>query len=215
MISDKLVEANLGLVHACCKRFKNRGIEYEELYSAGCLGLVKAVKRFNPELGLRLSTYAVPVILGEIKRLFRDGGAVKVSRTLKELSLKLNRFAEDLSAEDGRAPTLSERSKLSGESEEKVCEALNSARYPVSLSDSEDDERPTEIEVGDSTELLCEKLALRQVITSLDSGDRKIIELRYYKRNTQQKTAEALGMTQVQVSRREKKILLKMREKLG
>lgn len=215
MNNEKLVEENLGLVHACCKRFKNRGIEYEELYSAGCLGLVKAAVRFRPELGVRLSTYAVPVILGEIKRLFRDGGTVRVSRSLKELSLRLNRFAESFSSQNGRAPTVGELAELSGESRERVAEALNAARQPLSLSSDDEDDRPPEPYTEDTTELLCDKLALREVIRSLDIGDRKIIELRYFKRKTQQKTAEALGMTQVQISRREKKILLKMRERLA
>ena len=212
---DKIIGQNLGLVHACCKRFKGRGIEYEELYSAGCLGLVKAVNNFNPDYGLKLSTYAVPVILGEIKRLFRDGGAVKVSRSIKELSLKANKYCSDFQLANGRAPTVSEICTALNEDAEKINEALNSARLPLSLTSDSETERPFDIPTDDIAEKLTEKLALRDVIRMLDNKDKKIIELRYYQHKTQSKTAEALGMTQVQISRREKKILLYMREKLS
>ena len=214
---DKTVEANLALVHACCRRFKNRGIEYEELYSAGCMGLVKAVDKFNPELGLQLSTYAVPVILGEIRRLFRDGGTVKVSRSLKELSLKINRESKAFVEKHSREPTVKELAEILSESEEKIADAINCARYPISLTNSFDDEENSELQlpVEDTTEKLTEKLALGEVIKLLDNNDKKIIELRYFKYRTQTETAKALNMTQVQISRREKKILGFMREKLS
>ena len=213
-MSDNTVEGNLGLVRACCKRFTGRGIEYEELYSAGCLGLVKAVKNFNPDLGLKLSTYAVPVVLGEIKRLFRDGGAVKVSRSIKELSLRLKAAAQSFQNEHNREPTVGELAELLSESEEKISEALCASRPPLSLSGDDEDGNVIELPSADTTELLCEKIALRQALRSLSEGDKKIIELRYYRHNTQSKTAAALGMTQVQVSRREKKILTAIRQKL-
>lgn len=213
----EMVEENLALVHACCKRFRNRGIEYEELYSAGCVGLVKAVNRFNPDLGLKLSTYAVPVILGEIKRLFRDGGTVKVSRSLKELSLKINRETKIFQDKYNRSPTLEELSGLLEVSKEKVADAINSARFPISLTNSyEDDECGViDLPTDDVTEKLTEKLALSEVISALENKDKKIIELRYFKYKTQSETAKELNMTQVQISRREKKILLFMREKLS
>ena len=209
---DKVVEDNLALVHSCCKRFRGRGIEYDDLYAAGCLGLVKAVKKFNPDLGLQLSTYAVPVILGEVKRLFRDGGTVKVSRSLKELSLRINRVTKDFDHE----PTVGELAQCLDTTPEKITEALNAARIPLSLTaDSDDENRTLDLPSEDMTEKLTEKLALRDVIERLDTSDRKIIEMRYYKYLTQTQTAEILNMTQVQVSRREKKILLYMREKLS
>lgn len=213
----EMVEENLALVHACCKRFRNRGIEYEELYSAGCVGLVKAVNRFNPDLGLKLSTYAVPVILGEIKRLFRDGGTVKVSRSLKELSLKINRETKIFQDKYNRSPTLEELSGLLEVSKEKVADAINSARFPISLTNSYEDDECGEIDLpsDDVTEKLTEKLALSEVISALENKDKKIIELRYFKYKTQSETAKELNMTQVQISRREKKILLFMREKLS
>ena len=216
-MNDKMVEDNLALVHACCKRFRNRGIEYEELYSAGCMGLVKAVNRFNPDLKLQLSTYAVPVILGEIKRLFRDGGTVKVSRSLKELSLKINSETKKFTEQHDRTPTIEELSKILGEPEEKIADAINSARYPLSLTNSyeDDDNRQIDLPADDIMDKLTEKLALNEVLKLLNREDKKIIELRYFKYRTQCETAKALNMTQVQVSRREKKILLFLREKLA
>ena len=212
---DAVVSQNLGLVRACCRRFKDRGIEYDELYSAGCLGLVKAVKNFNPELGLRLSTYAVPVILGEIKRLFRDGGTVKVSRSLKELSIKIKHFSDEFELKNGREPNINEISDGLNVGIEKLNDALNSGRIPLSLTADSDDNKAIEIPTEDIAEKLTEKLALRDVIKTLEQGDKKIIELRYYQHKTQSKTAEELGMTQVQISRREKKILTLLRQKLS
>lgn len=208
-------EDNLGLVHLCANRFKNRGIEYEELYSAGCIGLVKAVKAFDNTRGVKFSTYAVPVILGEIKRLFRDGGSVKVSRSLKELSLKINHQREYYIKKYGREPTVSELAQLTQSDENSVAEAIAVSVPPVSLTESNEDgdcqiDVPVEspdIEIGDI-------LSLRQIMNTLEECDRKLIILRYYKGLTQIQTAQILSMTQVQVSRREKKILLFMREKL-
>ena len=212
---DTLVSENLGLVRACCRRFKDRGVEYDDLYSAGCLGLVKATRNFDPKLGLKLSTYAVPVILGEIKRLFRDGGTVKVSRSLKELSIKIKRFSTEFQLKNGREPSINEISEGLSESVEKLNDALNASKIPLSLTSDSDDEHAVDIPTEDIAEKLTEKLALRDVISTLDSGDKRIIELRYYQHKTQSKTAEALGMTQVQISRREKKILGFLRQKLG
>ena len=216
-MNDKMVEDNLALVHACCKRFTGRGIDYEELYCAGCLGLVKAVRRFKPELGLQLSTYAVPVILGEIKLLFREGSTVKVSRGLKDLSMKLRRFSDSFSAEHDREPTVSEAAQALGVSVEKVADALSASRPVLSLTaDSDDDDgQELDIKCDDIADKVTERLALRQALNSLDEGDRRIIELRYFQGLTQTKTAERLNLTQVQISRREKKILTLMRARMG
>ena len=215
-LRDKTVENNLGLVHACCKRFKNHGIEYDDLFSAGCLGLVKAVDRFNPDLGLQLSTYAVPVILGEIKGLFRESGTVKVSRSLKELSLKITRASSEFENENQRCPTVSELAKILDTTVEKINDALNSAKIPLSLTAENDDEnRQIDLPQEDTIDKLTEKLAVKQVIKELNNMDRKIIELRYYMHKTQTETAKELNMTQVQISRREKKILTFMRQKLS
>lgn len=210
------VEENLGLVHACAKRFRGRGIEYDDLFQAGCVGLVKAAEKFDTSLGNRFSTYAVPVILGEIKRLFRDGGAVKISRGLKELSVKAGRTAQELEAENGREPTVSELAERLGLSNEQAVEALNALQQPVSLTSYGDDSgSQTDIPVAAPDEEITEHLALKTEIGRLDERDRKLIELRFYKCLTQSRTAQLLGMTQVQVSRREKKLLLLLRERLS
>ncbi len=207
---------NIGLVHSCARRFIGRGIEYDDLFQAGCMGLVKAADGFDEERGLKFSTYAVPVILGEIRRLFRDGGAVKVSRSLKELSMRAARERENFISNEGREPTVSEMADLLGVEIEQAAEALGAALPPLSLTRSgvEDDGDQIDVPVSSPDEMLTDRLALRQVLCELDSLDRALIVLRYLKSNTQQSTAEKLGMTQVQVSRRERAILARMREKL-
>ena len=207
----------MGLVHSCCKHFRNKGIEYEELFSAGCLGLAKALEKFDENRGLQFSTYAVPVIMGEIKRLFRDGGSVKVSRTLKELALKIGRLNNDYRTKNGRDMSVSQLARELEVSEEKICEAISCTRSPLSLTAEydEDGNPQLDIPVEDSQEALAEKLSLQQAISQLDERDRKIIFLRYYQNKTQTQTATQLAMTQVQVSRQERKILKIIREKLA
>ncbi|MBR1864077.1 MAG: sigma-70 family RNA polymerase sigma factor [Ruminococcus sp.] len=209
-------EENLGLVRLCANRFRGRGIDYDDLYGAGCIGLMKAVRAFDPERGVKFSTYAVPVILGEIKRLFRDGGTVKVSRSAKELSLRISRLRDDFSLKHGREPAISELCKLSGEDEENVIEALNVAMPPISLTDSSDEDGggQTDLPVEAPDLAITDRIALSQVLSALPAEDRRLIYLRYFCRKTQTLTAAALGMTQVQVSRREKKILARLREAL-
>lgn len=213
----EIAKENLGLVHACAKRFKGRGIEYDDLYSAGCVGLLKAIDNFDADRGIRFSTYAVPVILGEIKQLFRDSGTVKVSRGLKELSMKAMRIKDEYMRKYGEEITVNKLSELLQVEPEKLVEALNSSRFPVSLSsfDREGDEYVTEIPVESVEEKLSELLSLRQAVESLEEEDKKLIILRYYKHMTQSQTAKVLNVTQVQVSRREKKILAVLRESLA
>lgn len=209
-------EEHFGLVHACAKRFRGRGVEYEDLFQAGCVGLVKAAEKFDESLGYKFSTYAVPVILGEIKRLFRDGGAVKISRGLKELSVKAGRTVQAFVSENGREPAVSELAEMMGLSAEQVVDALNALRQPVSLtSDNDESDGQTDIPVTSPVEDITEHLALRAELDKLDDRDRELIRLRFYKGLTQNRTAELLGMTQVQVSRREKKLLLLLRERLS
>ena len=213
---DKLAEQHMGLVHSCCKRFAGKGIEYEELYAAACLGLTKAINRFDPERGLQFSTYAFPVIIGEIKRLFRDGGMVKVSRGVKELALKISRLNGESIKKYGKELTVSQLAQTLGVSAEQVVEAAASTRSPLSLTIETDEDGNSQLDlpIPDIQYEIAERLSLRQVIASLEERDRKIIELRYFQFQTQTQTAKALDMTQVQVSRREKKILSLMREKL-
>lgn len=208
-------EENLGLVHLCANKLRGRGIEYDDLYSAGCIGLMKAAHAFDENRGVRFSTYAVPVILGEIKRLFRDGGAVHVSRSLKELSLKAARVRDDFAAAEGREPTVTELSDILGESPELVAEAVSAGQAPVSLTIRTDDGvDEADIPVPSSEDRILTAIALRNALETLDERDRRLIYLRYFRDKTQTETAAALGMTQVQVSRREKKLLAAMRTQL-
>ena len=211
--NDLLAEEHLGLVRSCCKRFSGKGIEYEELYAAGCLGLTKAVNRFDESMGCRFSTYAFPVIMGEIKRLFRDGGSVKVSRSLRELALKINRLNNDNRLKNGCDLTISQLSKILGESPETITEAIACTRPSVSLNeqDSEGEERCIDLPSPDIQYEITERLSLYQALSNLEEKDRKIIDLRYFKSKTQTQTAKLLNMTQVQISRREKKILTTLR----
>lgn len=209
------VENNLGLVHLCAGKFKGRGIEYDELYSAGCEGLLKAVRSFDEERGVRFSTYAVPVILGEIKRLFRDGGIVKVSRSLKELFLKASRERENFIKNNGREPQMSELADILCVSVVQLAEALSSGQPVVSLTCTEDEnDSQIDIPVDSPDEKISDLLALDQAMADLDEFEKRLIYLRYYKNLTQTSTAEILGITQVQVSRKEKKLLTRMRQKM-
>jgi len=215
IVTDDFVERNMGLVHSLAHRFRGRGIEYEELFSAGCVGLVKSAKNFDHSRGLQFSTYAVPVILGEIKRLFRDGGAVKVSRGLKELSLKVARVREML-AQNGTEPKLSEIACALDITVEQVSEALAVSLPPVSLTVASDDDAGNEYDlpVEAPQTKLTELIALKQSLGNLNPDDRKLIILRYWGNKTQGETGEVLGMSQVQVSRRERKILDELKRQL-
>ena len=215
MTRDELISNNLGLVHSCANKFRNRGIEYDDLYSAGCLGLVKAADGFDETLGYRFSTYAVPAILGEIKRLFRDGGAVKVSRSLKEKSREAVRLRDELSVSLGREPTVSELSERLGINEFETVELLNIAVPPASLTATDEEgERQIDIPVDFGEEQIHNSIALREIIGKMPESDRRLIELRYYKGLTQTVTAEKLGLSQVQGSRRERLLLQEMRRKM-
>lgn len=208
-------EEHLGLVHLCAGRFRSRGIEYEELYSAGCLGLVKAAKAFDASRGVCFSTYAVPVIMGEMRRLFRDGGAVRIGRRLKELSVRAAQTAEQLRQQNGTEPTISMLAEAMGIAEAEAAEALCASQPTVSLTAfTEEGEAQMDVPVPSPEDALQDKMALGQVMALLEERDRTMILLRYRKGLTQAAVAKELGMTQVQVSRREKKVLLFMREQL-
>ncbi len=199
MTRDERIAENLGLVHACANRFRNRGLEYDDLFSAGCIGLCKAADGFDEALGFAFSTYAVPAILGEIRRLFRDGEKVQ----------------DALAAQWDRTPTVCEIAEKMGISEYETAELLNLAKPPLSLTEFDgEDERQTDIPVPSGEEEIQNRLALGAVLEALPDTDRKLIELRYYQGLTQVKTAEMLGLSQVQVSRRERAILLEMRKRL-
>lgn len=210
MENKDFAERNVGLVRALVPRFLGRGIEYDDLFQAGCEGLIKAAVHFDPDRGYKFSTYAVPVILGEMRRLFREGGTVKVSRGLKELSMKAVRLSEQIETETGKAPSVSVLAEKLGVPEEKCAEALNAAAQPVSLT-GDDENNETDIPVDAPEEKITDHLALQQILKALPEEDQRLIYYRYFKNQTQTETAKRLGTTQVQVSRREKKLLLRLR----
>ena len=203
----------MGLVHALCKRSSGKGIEYDELFSAGCLGLSKAINRFDESRDLQFSTYAFPVIMGELKRLFRDGGTVKVSRSLRELSLKAARLNSENLRENGAELSVSQLAQKLQVSAEKIVEALGSAKTPLSLTTEYDEDGNPQLDIPspDIQYEITERLSLEQALNALDEQDRRLIILRYYKSKTQSETARLLGISQVQVSRKEKKILAQIR----
>ena len=211
---DDMIVSNIPLVHSIANRFRGRGVEYDDLYQSGCVGLIKAVDKFDASRGFSFSTYAVPVIMGEIKRLFRDGGAIKVSRSLKEKSIRVQAIREKFINSELREPTLSELASLSGFCEEELGEILNVINPVVSLSVSNDDgENILDIPFDDSDDVL-NKISVHQALKTLSNTELLIVKYRYFEGKTQCEAAELLGISQVQVSRREKQLLTKLRKKL-
>ena len=211
---DKKITENIGLVHSIANRFRNRGADYDDLFQAGCVGLIKAVDNFDESKGFAFSTYAVPVIMGEIKRIFRDGGAIKISRSLKEKSIKVQAMRDKFLSKNLREPTVSELASLSGYDVEELSEILNIINPVVSINMlTEEGSEEIDIPVDDSDKMF-DRLSLEQVMTTLTETERLLIEYRFYQGKTQCETAKILNFSQVQVSRKEKAILLKMRNKL-
>lgn len=209
-----MIKDNIGLVHSIAKRFKGRGEDYDDLYQAGCVGLIKAVDNFDASKGFLFSTYAVPVIMGEIRRLFRDGGAIKISRSLKEKSIKVQAIRERFVKKNLREPTLSELSQISGIDKEELSEVLNAVNPVISIYTSNDEEEGViEIPVDDS-DALFNKISVDYAVKRLTNDELLLIKYRFYEGKTQVQTAELLGISQVQVSRREKQLLLKLRQRL-
>ena len=209
---DLFIENNLGLVHSLCARFSGRGIEYDDLYQAGCIGLIKATDAFDTERGLCFLTYAVPVIMGEIRRLFRDGGAVKVSRSVKELGMKISRERQALEQKLCREPTVGELAAALGVAPEDVTEAICASQPTVSLTYEDDDGvSETELPVISAEDEISDRLLIDSALEKLNDEEKRLVIYRYYNSLTQSKTAEKMSMTQVQVSRAEKKILEKLR----
>lgn len=211
---DKKITENIGLVHSIANRFRNRGADYDDLFQAGCVGLIKAVDNFDESKGFAFSTYAVPVIMGEIKRIFRDGGAIKISRSLKEKSIKVQAIRDKFLSKNLREPTVSELASVSGYDVEELSEILNIINPVVSINMlTEEGSEEIDIPVDDSDKMF-DRLSLEQVMTTLTEMERLLIEYRFYQGKTQCETAKILNVSQVQVSRKEKAILLKMRNKL-
>lgn len=212
----ELASANMGLVRAVALRFRGRGTDYEDLVQIGAIGLVKAIRGFDPERGTRFSTYAVPVIAGEIRRFLRTSGAVKVSRSMKELAARIERLAED-AGEGGESPKLCDIAAALGVDPEEAAAALCAAQPPISLSEPVfDDDAETKLSdtvpAADSTEAeALQRVYLGSLLSSLGDTEKLLVHYRYFMELTQKETAELLSMTQPRVSRLEAKIIMKLR----
>ncbi|WP_117169309.1 RNA polymerase sporulation sigma factor SigF [Paraliobacillus sediminis] len=208
---DILVERNVRLVWSVVQRFMNRGYDPDDLFQIGCIGLLKSIDKFDLSYDVRFSTYAVPMIIGEIQRFLRDDGSVKVSRSLKETGNKIRRKKDDLTKMLGRSPTISEIAEALDISVEDVVHAQEAAKTPHSIHETvyENDGDPITLldQISDQETNWFDKIALQEVIRDLDERERLIVYLRYYQDQTQAEVARRLGISQVQVSRLEKKIL--------
>ncbi|MBU5450426.1 SigB/SigF/SigG family RNA polymerase sigma factor [Acetivibrio sp. MSJd-27] len=215
------LDCNTGLVCSIAKKFYNRGVDAEDIHQLGMMGLLKAVRKFDFSYEVKFSTYAVPMIMGEIKRFLRDDGTIKVSRSLKELAVRAKYAIEKMEKETGRHPTVYQLAEEMGvDAEELIC-ALNAVEKPDSIDASVGDDESLRLidkiedkSLGTEEELI-DKITLKEMIRELEKRERQIIILRYFQGKTQQVIASMLGISQVQVSRIEKKVLLKMREKLN
>lgn len=216
----QLIEENSPLIKSVIKRFKDKGVEYDDLYQIGCIGFLKAIKNFDSSFGVKFSTYVVPMVIGEIKRFMRDDGAIKVSRALKTLNLQINRYILDFYEKSQRKPTIGELAKHFQVEEQDIIMAMDSAKMPISIySPLEDDAESSSIidriePQEDVNQKMIDDIALKEVVKKLDERDRKIIILRYYYDKTQSEIAKELKISQVQVSRLESKILDNLKAKL-
>lgn len=218
---DKLIEDNMGLVWSVVKRFKNRGVELEDLFQIGSIGLIKAVDKFDCSYDVKFSTYAVPMIMGEIKRFLRDDGMIKVSRSLKELSVKLYMMKEQMEKERGQEPSLVDLAERLQVSPEEAAEALDAYRDVESLHKLIGNGEGHEIELMDrlendmdENEDVINRLEVKRLLDTLEGPERQLVWMRYFQDMTQVSIAREMGLTQVQVSRMEKRILQHLRQKL-
>ncbi len=212
-----IFEHNSPLLKSIIKKFKNKGVEYDDLYQIACIGLVKAIKNFDLKFNVRFSTYCVPMVIGEIKRYIRDNGAIKVSRPLKILANKINRFIDEYTSFNDESPNISVIAKHFDITDEEVVMALDSAKMPLYIFNKYDDEDDgleliDKIPACDDEDKMINKIHLSSIIDALTDKERKIITLRYFRDKTQSEIAGELGVSQVQVSRLETKILLKIKE---
>ena len=221
---DRLIRDNNGLIWSIVRRFMNRGYEIEDLYQIGCMGFIKSIKRFDTNFEVKLSTYSVPYILGEIKRFIRDDGPIKISRSIKELNVKINELKKHYLIKTGREITIEEICKELKAEKEDVIIAMESTNVVESIdgavtSENKDGKQLTifeKISTGrNEEELITNKMVVKQLISELEDRDKEIILLRFFKEKTQTEVAKILGISQVQVSRIERKILSNMKMKLS
>lgn len=220
---DKLIRDNNGLIWSIVKRFMNRGYEVEDLYQIGCIGFIKSIKRFDTNFEVKLSTYSVPYILGEIKRFIRDDGPIKISRSIKELNIKIIELQKEYLNKYGKEITLEQLAKELKTSKEDIAMALDSARPVNSIEDSQYRDNKTDKTISlidqlssgkDEENEITNRITIKKLISELKDNEKEVILLRYYKGKTQMQVAKILGITQVQVSRIERKVLDNMKRKL-
>ena len=220
---DRLIRENNGLIWSIVKRFMNRGYEVEDLYQIGCIGFIKSIKRFDTNFEVKLSTYSVPYILGEIKRFIRDDGPIKISRSIKELNIKIIELQKEYLNKYGKEITLEQLAKELKTSKEDIAMALDSARPVNSIEDSQYRDNKTDKTISlidqlssgkDEENEITNRITIKKLISELKDNEKEVILLRYYKGKTQMQVAKILGITQVQVSRIERKVLDNMKRKL-
>lgn len=216
-----LIKENENLIKSLVRKFKNKGETYEDLYQIACVGFIKAINNFDLSFGVRFSTYLVPMITGEIKRFLRDDGLIKVSRIIKQQRLLINNYIESFKNENlGESPTIEQVCRALKMEESEVVMALDSAKMPISIYDKQDDddsglELIDKIAEQGEEEKMVDRIMLKTMIDELPLRDKKIILLRYFRDKTQTETAKALGVSQVQVSRLENKIIKKLKSKIA
>ncbi len=219
LAKEKLITVNSPLIKSVIKRYLNKGIEYDDLYQLGALGFVKAIKNYDSAYNVKFTTYAVPMIAGEIKRFLRDDGTVKVSRSIKHLSIQIKNFIVEYNQEHNKNPTLDEISKKFNMDKTDIVFAMEANTTPLSLNDKfEDEESCTlmdKISDGFTVEKYIDKLTIRELIENLSAREKQVIIMRYYMDKTQSEIAKALGVSQVQVSRIENKVLKEMKENIN
>ena len=213
-----LLKHNYPLIKSVIKRFLNKGVEYDDLYQLGCVGFLKAIKNFNANFNVKFSTYCVPMVMGEVKRFLRDDGIVKVARSLKSLNIKLNKYVSEYKNQNnGQSPSIELLEKEFEVDKQEILLALDCNARPISLSEPIDDEGglciADRLEISSNTYDNEVYLMLKEELKNLDARDKKIILLRYFRNKTQGEVAKFLGVSQVQVSRLEAKIILKLRKK--
>ena len=215
----KILTENSPLIKSVIRRFKNKGVEYEDLYQLGSIGFLKAIKNFSPEFGVKFSTYAVPMVAGEVKRFLRDDGYIKVSRSTKSLAAKIAYFTQVYKNENRTSPKIEEIAAAFGIEAQEVVFAMDSAKFPISIYDKSDDEHSQSIfeklASNETSDDNLDKIILKDIIEKLDEREKKIIVLRYFRDKTQSEVARVLKVSQVQVSRLESKILDKMKSELS
>lgn len=218
---ERLVAGNFPLIKSVIKRYQFKGVEYDDLYQLGCVGFIKAINNFDEAFGVKFSTYAVPMIAGEIKRFLRDDGMIKVSRAIKSLSVKLRAYIDEIKKDDGVVPTIEQLSEQFDVDPQDIVIALDSAKETVSLYEKTDDKTENspnlidKLVVDDKSDQILDNFLLKSEIAKLPEREKKILLLRYFRGKTQSEVAQMLDVSQVQVSRIEAKIIENLRKKLA